>query len=235
MPSRQLPYVCSEHLKSYLNRTYSTDVEIYVPRHDIADEYEQRLRRGEQPGSTVTHIYGRRGLEKQVPALCSRYEYVQQLEMAGVSVYRNACFRSGTEICDSYNSCAYIAQFRDDGGYSPLQNNVRIYQHVSLALPRNRLESEPNIVIVDEAFLIFVKEYYIDPESKEVSFYRVKEMIRGDPIFMRIVADKRGVRGGRYKTCLIHRDQVKTHAEDDKCEICSLRLQRVSSTSRALV
>jgi hypothetical protein len=142
-----------EHLKSYLNRTYSTDVEIYVPRHDIADEYEQRLRRGEQPGSTVTHIYGRRGLEKQVPALCSRYEYVEQLEMAGVSVYRNACFRSGTEICDSYNSCAYITQFRDDGGYSPLQNNVRIYQHVSLALPRNRLESEPNIVIVDEAFL----------------------------------------------------------------------------------
>ena len=142
-----------EYLKSYLKRTYSTDVEIYVPRHDIANEYEQRLNSGEQPSATVTHIYGRRGLEKRVPALCSRYEYVEQLEMSGVSVYQNACFRSGTEICDSYNRCGYIAQFRNDEGYSPLQNNIRIYQHASLALPRNRLESEPHIVIVDEAFL----------------------------------------------------------------------------------
>tara|TARA_R100001510_G_scaffold29812_1_gene26465 strand:- start:8879 stop:10669 length:1791 start_codon:yes stop_codon:yes gene_type:complete len=94
-------------------------------------------------------------------------------------------------------------------------------------------EIENDLNIVDDAFMIFVKEYYIDPETKEVAFYRVKEMIRGDPIFMRIVADKRGVRGGRYKTCLIHRDQVKTHAEDDKCEICGSDLHDVHYVNMA--
>ena len=94
-------------------------------------------------------------------------------------------------------------------------------------------EIENDLNIVDDAFMIFVKEYYIDPETKEVAFYRVKEMIRGDPIFMRIVADKRGVRGGRYKTCLIHRDQVKTHAEDDKCEVCGSDLHDVHYVNMA--
>ena len=58
-------------------------------------------------------------------------------------------------------------------------------------------------------------------------------MVRGDPIFMRIVADKRGVRGGRYKTCLIHREQVKTHAEDDTCEVCGSDLQDVHYVNMA--
>tara|TARA_R110000772_G_scaffold132172_4_gene240729 strand:- start:811 stop:2523 length:1713 start_codon:yes stop_codon:yes gene_type:complete len=95
----------------------------------------------------------------------------------------------------------------------------------------NEIENDLNIV--DDAFLILVKEYYIDPESKEVVFFRVKEMIRGDPIFVRIVADKRGVRGGRYKVCRIHRDQVKTHAEDDKCETCGMDLHDVHYVNMA--
>jgi hypothetical protein len=95
----------------------------------------------------------------------------------------------------------------------------------------NEIENDLNIV--DDAFLILVKEYYIDPESKEVAFFRVKEMIRGDPIFMRIVADKRGVRGGRYKVCRIHRDQVKTHAEDDTCETCGSDLHDVHYVNMA--
>lgn len=95
----------------------------------------------------------------------------------------------------------------------------------------NEIENDLNIV--DDAFLILVKEYYIDPESKEVAFFRVKEMIRGDPIFMRIVADKRGVRGGRYKVCRIHRDQVKTHAESDTCETCGSDLHDVHYVNMA--
>tara|TARA_R100000149_G_C5878185_1_gene142367 strand:- start:930 stop:2705 length:1776 start_codon:yes stop_codon:yes gene_type:complete len=94
-------------------------------------------------------------------------------------------------------------------------------------------EVENDLNIIDDAFLILVKEYFIDPETKQVQFYRVKEMVRGDPIFMRIVADKRGVRGGRYKTCLIHRDQVKTHAEDDTCEICGSDLHDVHYVNMA--
>ena len=94
-------------------------------------------------------------------------------------------------------------------------------------------EVEADLNIVDDAFVILVKEYFIDPKTKEVAFFRVKEIMRGDPIFMRIVADKRGVRGGRYKICLIHRDEVKTHAEDDTCDTCGADLHDVHYVNMA--
>ena len=82
-------------------------------------------------------------------------------------------------------------------------------------------EIEYDLNIMDDAFMILIKEYYQDPETKEVSFYRVKEIIRGDPIYMRIIADKRGVRGGRYRSCPIHRDVVRSYSDNEKnCEIC---------------
>ena len=85
-------------------------------------------------------------------------------------------------------------------------------------------EVERDLNIVDDAFLIMIKEYYVDEKTGEVQFYRVKELIRGDPIFMRIIADKRGVRGGRYKICRIHRDQVAYPGQEPKCQICGSRL-----------
>ncbi len=81
-------------------------------------------------------------------------------------------------------------------------------------------EIERDLNIVDDAFLILIKEYYVDPETSEIGFYRVKEIMRGDPIFMRIVADKRGVRGGRYKVCPLHRDQISYPGEDSPCTVC---------------
>ena len=89
-------------------------------------------------------------------------------------------------------------------------------------------EIEYDLNIMDDAFMILIKEYYQDPETKEVSFYRVKEIIRGDPIYMRIIADKRGVRGGRYRSCPIHRDVVRSYSDNEKnCEICGHVLEDV--------
>ena len=89
-------------------------------------------------------------------------------------------------------------------------------------------EIEYDLNIMDHAFMILIKEYYQDPETKEVSFYRVKEIIRGDPIYMRIIADKRGVRGGRYRSCPIHRDVVRSYSDNEKnCEICGHVLEDV--------
>lgn len=42
-------------------------------------------------------------------------------------------------------------------------------------------EIEKDLNVVDDAFLIIVKEYYVDPEDGEIQFFRVKELIRGDP------------------------------------------------------
>jgi len=60
-------------------------------------------------------------------------------------------------------------------------------------------EIEYDLNVVDDAFMILIKEYYVDPETNEIAFFRIKEIIRGDPLFMRLISDKRGVRGGRYK------------------------------------
>ena len=95
-------------------------------------------------------------------------------------------------------------------------------------------EIEYDLNITDDAFLILIKEYYIDEESGEPAFYRVKEAIRGDPIFMRIVADKRGVRGGRYRVCPLHRDVVRSfHEEEKDCPTCGQKLEDVHYVNTA--
>jgi len=95
-------------------------------------------------------------------------------------------------------------------------------------------EIEYDLNITDDAFMVLVKEYYIDPETNEVQFYRIKEIIRGDPIFMRIIADKRGVRGGRFRVCPVHRDEVHSYSEDEKhCQTCGQELQDVHHVNTA--
>tara|TARA_R100001443_G_scaffold9577_1_gene19131 strand:+ start:15024 stop:16772 length:1749 start_codon:yes stop_codon:yes gene_type:complete len=85
-------------------------------------------------------------------------------------------------------------------------------------------EIERDLNIVDDAFLILIKEYYVDEETGEIQFYRIKEIVRGDPIFMRIIADKRGVRGGRYRICRLHRDQVAYPGQDNACPTCGAEM-----------
>ena len=94
-------------------------------------------------------------------------------------------------------------------------------------------EIEKDLNIVDDAFLILIKEYYVDPETSDIKFFRVKEIIRGDPIFMRIISDKRGVRGGRYKVCPLHRDQIAYPGQDDACTICGNNMQEAHYANMA--
>ena len=94
-------------------------------------------------------------------------------------------------------------------------------------------EIERDLNIVDDAFLILIKEYYVDPETSDIAFYRIKEVIRGDPIFMRIVSDKRGVRGGRYKVCPLHRDQISYPGETSPCEVCGSEKQEAHYVNMA--
>ncbi len=95
-------------------------------------------------------------------------------------------------------------------------------------------EVEWDLDIVDDAFIVLVKDYYLDKESGEIRFYRVREMLRGDPTFFRIVADKKGVRGGRYLICPIHRGRTYPHGQgNDTCEDCKLPLQDVHFVNTA--
>jgi len=94
-------------------------------------------------------------------------------------------------------------------------------------------EVEYDLNITDDAFLVLVKEYYLDPETNEITFYRVKEILRGDPIFMRIVSDKRGVRGGRFKTCLMRREGHSYTYESENDPVTGLPLHDVHYVNTA--
>jgi len=89
-------------------------------------------------------------------------------------------------------------------------------------------EVEWDMDIVDDGFFVLLKEYYMNPDSNEIEFFRVKEIVRGDPTFMRIVADKKGIRGGRFLVCPVHRDKTYPFGgEVKKCDTCGLGMQDV--------
>ena len=161
-----------KHLKDYLKTSYANNIEIYVPRHEIANEYVEYLNGDEPVNARLIHIYGRGGKEENnILALCKRYQYVRQLEIAGISIFQNACYASQEDMCEHFNTCEYINQFRVGDEFEQMQNTIRIFQHTSLSLPRNRLEQLPDIVIIDEAFLnTCLKKEEINPELIRTEF-----------------------------------------------------------------
>ncbi|MDA7485564.1 hypothetical protein N9A56_09655, partial [Planktomarina temperata] len=148
------------HLKSYLSDKFQQTIEVYVPRHDLADEWEKSL---EGINAKVIHVYPRTGGkwdEEQNsypnPIMCQRADYVRDLEQKGHSIYGNACLsRTSGEQCSFFGNCSYLDQFRQSGNDLGVENTIRIYTHASLFLSRNEFEQQidPNLVIIDEAFM----------------------------------------------------------------------------------
>ena len=92
-------------------------------------------------------------------------------------------------------------------------------------------ELEDDLNIMDDAFLVFVKEYYIDGNGK-IRMHRIKELYRGDPVSMHIYADEDGVRGTKGFTCINHRDILSEEAHE-KCESCGGAMLPVYFVNRA--
>lgn len=149
-----------EHLKDYLTTAKGQSIEVYVPRHDLASEWEEELT---EANARIIHVYPRTGgdwdEEKKAfkyPIMCDRADYVRDLEHKGHSIYSNACLsRVSNERCSHFTSCKYLGQFRAEVGHSSESNTVRIYTHASLFLNRNEFERQrtPNLVVIDEGFL----------------------------------------------------------------------------------
>ncbi|MDA8648141.1 hypothetical protein N9L40_04390, partial [Rhodobacteraceae bacterium] len=147
-------------LKRYLTDKFQQTIEVYVPRHDLADEWEESL---EGINAKVIHVYPRSGGEWneeakafEHPIMCQRADYVRDLEQKGHSIYGNACLsRISGEQCSFFGSCKYLDQFRQSGDDLGVENIIRIYTHASLFLSRNEFErqAEPDLVIIDEAFM----------------------------------------------------------------------------------
>ena len=159
-------------LKAFLATQSNFNVEIYVPRHDIADEYVDFLK---EVDAQVIHILPRTGgADGLLPILCQRVDYVRSLEKQGSSVYQNACHRRDVGECEHFNSCKYIEQFDDPLLDRQSTNTVRIYVHNYLRLRRNPLQSDPNLVIIDESF------FNIMVDVKEIATKAIKDQITSE-------------------------------------------------------
>jgi DNA-directed RNA polymerase subunit RPC12/RpoP len=79
-------------------------------------------------------------------------------------------------------------------------------------------EMEDDLNIMDDAYLVMVKEYFLD-NNGVIRMHRIKEIFRGDPVSMHIYADEMGERGNKGFTCIKHRDFI-TEDPGARCETC---------------
>jgi len=91
-------------------------------------------------------------------------------------------------------------------------------------------ELEDDLNIMDDAYIVLVKEYFIDGNQK-IRMHRIKEVYRGDPVTMAIYSDEVGQRGTKGFTCVNHRGQLRTEPHE-KCEECGSSLYPVHYVNR---
>lgn len=91
-----------------------------------------------------------------------------------------------------------------------------------------------DVGIIDDGFSLILKEYSFDKATGALLNAEIKEILRGDPIIMRIIADRQGRpgrndKGNKIFTCVEHRDVVWEHVEGaitnkSKCPTCGKQL-----------
>lgn len=83
------------------------------------------------------------------------------------------------------------------------------------------LEFLTSIDLYDDAYLVLQKEYLFDKDKTRIILEKTKNIYCSTPLFMRMIADDRGVKGTKW-FCLAHRATL--HDEDGKCPECGLPL-----------
>lgn len=83
------------------------------------------------------------------------------------------------------------------------------------------LEFLTSLDIFDDAYLVLQKEYLFDKEKTRIILERTKNIYTSTPLFMRMIADERGVKGTKW-FCLNHRQMLLD--ESGKCSECGLPL-----------
>ena len=91
-------------------------------------------------------------------------------------------------------------------------------------------ELEDDLNIMDDAYIVLVKEYYIDGNQK-IRMHRIKEVYRGDPVTMAIYSDELGQRGTKGFTCVNHRNFLSVEPHEN-CEDCGSVLHPVHYVNR---
>ena len=92
-------------------------------------------------------------------------------------------------------------------------------------------ELEDDLNIMDDAYIVLVKEYYLDGNGK-IRMHRIKELFRGDPVTMSIYADEIGIRGTKGFTCINHRNFISQEPHE-MCQECNGPLYPIHYINRA--
>jgi len=92
-------------------------------------------------------------------------------------------------------------------------------------------ELEDDLNIMDDAYIVLVKEYYLDGNGK-IRMHRIKELFRGDPVTMSIYADELGIRGTKGFTCINHRGYISQEPHEN-CSDCGSPLFPIHYVNRA--
>lgn len=154
-------------------------IEIYVPTHQLAIEWEKRQRvlSGDSRYVNIkvimprTDKYGTNGLERE--GYCLKKETAAELERKRIGVFSSLCHYEDMKTneiseCEYYSigekGCPYYQQFNFDLDVRP---HVRIYQHAHLKFKRNPFEEKinnttpmlPKIIIIDESYFKSMLEF----------------------------------------------------------------------------
>ncbi len=137
-------------------------IEIYVPRHDLANQLKGDLlsdsikrmlvSKGLDPKLNVVVIRGRTKVGDSGEEACKKSELVNAINNYGYNIYKSVCKgdtlteKKQCEFFEGEKQCAYLEQFRTD-------TQVRIFTHTSLPLRRSALDKKiPDLAIIDEGF-----------------------------------------------------------------------------------
>lgn len=125
------------------------------------------------------------------------------------------------EVCE----CGGVLQEPDETQVREAENFFKAVNENNQTLIQVLKEVEDDINIFDDGWIIARQQYEYD-ELGDIKSRRVKEFVRGSPLFMRFVADDKGRPGRKWGVCLKHRDEA-FNWEDKVCPICGRKLHNV--------
>jgi hypothetical protein len=151
--------------------------------------------------------------------------------------FKAKCGSCGRELQESPKQCIYC---QSTNMIAPNPAQKRIWEE--WILKANKAEQtlleicselEDDLNTADDLYIVCIKEYVVGPQG-EITGAKLKEIMRGDPVTFRIVADLTGRRGGKWWVCPQHREaSVEEEAgqcgwKDPKTEqVCGLKLHEV--------
>jgi len=143
-------------------------------------------------------------------------------------------FQDEVDLCDQCGGDVRKPDFSEEILIRKLIDEDINENNQNLLEVMSQMENDVNVV--DDMYLMMLKDYVFDSGGKIVS-WAIKEIIRGNPLFLGMIADKKGLpgrdeRGDIIATCPEHRDRVYNLKENTKCPVCGKVLYKAFYVSR---